>query len=263
MLSRRRTVATAPRLCHPPCPLYRPSLTLVSRRWLCLFFAEPELWHEIEVVGRHEGETEANQRLRLSHQAAQLRRIEAPVHCFRWRQAHLDNATDAAYLACCLSALQHKQLAELRLDAPLGLQGGVSAALQQLASISSLALERCTSLEVCAALQAVGCRLRSLQVQLFDLSPAALSSITQLAQLTALGIWAGAWPDLGTLTRLSQLKQLVLHDGGYSGQEGMHAPEPASFPSGLERFDYSSNSRTFQVTWRLALAPACAMLQTL
>lgn len=196
---------------------------------------------------------------------ARLQRVAPLVQCFSWRQhideeeyeedVELQEAQEAAEAALsrCLSALQPGQLAELRLHGGVSLQGSTGAALQQLASIRSLLLECYMEQGTATAVTAIGSNLRSLHLNTVTLPPAVADSIAQLTQLTELGIQARDWPELGGLTRLGRLKQLVLLGGSDQSERPMQPPPPANFPAGLEQFCFESRQHPFQVRALLAL----------
>lgn len=239
-------------------------MLLVSKRWNRLFFSEPALWHNMHVTA-YCFETVAEQQRRLERREALLRRVAPLARCFTWRQhideeecegyAEVQEAEEAAQvgLARCLSALQPGQLAELRLHGDVSLQGAAGAALRQLTSIRSLLLECCTEQGTATAVAAIGSNLCSLHLHTASLSPAVADSIGQLAQLTELGIQAREWPELGALTRLSQLKQLVLLGSSDQSERPMQPPPPAKFPAGLEQFCFESRQHPFQARALLAL----------
>lgn len=249
-------------------PHCRRSLPLVSRRWRRVYFEEPKLWRSITVRGSHVCERPAERSLRLVRQAAVLRRVAPHVRCFRWEEfTTIVHLADGAGLAHCLSALQHSRLQKLQLCGPcpsVATPAGMSA-LQQLSSLSSLTsleLGACCAAAAANALGALSSHLRSLQLSTQTVTPVLLHSIAQLAQLTTLHIDAYDWPQLGALTRLSQLRQLVLLDHRVHGDNALQPPPPASFPAGLERFSYGSKYRTFQASNRQCVGGRAAALLT-
>lgn len=233
----------------PPC---RRNLLLVSHRWHRLFFAEPRLWRDFEVsivTSQPAAETLA---LQVERQAALLRHVAPLVQRFSWtvlvlghRPGPLSSAGEAG-LGCCLAALQPGRLAQLELWSSVNSLESTGAALQRLAGVTCLVLESRNPDLVAASVASLGSHLRDLQLELEDLPPAVLTSIAQLVQLTALGLAAENWPPLGVLSRLSQLKQLVLLDSGGAAQHRMQPPLPSGLPAALERFSFESLSRTFQ-----------------
>ena len=246
---------------------------LVCHRWHDVFFAEPGLWRSFR-ASNCGVRGSAEQSVLLEQQAALLRRIAPHIMCLTWEQSDYGVPAREA-LVPSLAALPPGRLAELEL---WGFKQDVLVAvvpqLQRLTGVTSLelgckggkaadaALAALSSPTGCLA--ALGSRLRSLRLSIGyedmvsamratqppGLSPAALAGIVQLAQLTALGLSAGRWPPMGSLTRLSQLKQLVLASNSYPPLQIPEIPEPASFPGGLEHF--MLRSRDLQARSRVA-----------
>ncbi|KAI7837611.1 hypothetical protein COHA_008537 [Chlorella ohadii] len=227
------------------------SLVRVSRRWRRVCFDEPALWRSFTVRAYRVSETAAEQVLRLGRRAALLACAARHVRRFRWEE-HTEELQSAAALCLyhCLGALRGSQLEQLQLSGPCTLLAGADAvaALQQLGStVASLHLGACSAGPAGFAAAALGSHLRSLQLSTRELAAALLGSIAQMPQLAALRIEAYAWPDLSPLTRISQLRQLVLLDLRADGQDSMRPPALSTFPSCLERFSFESKHRSFQV----------------
>lgn len=213
--------------------------------------SEPQLWRRFVVRGYHPLDAPGQRPQRLRRRAALLRRVAPHVATFRWEEHTFQRDPGAeAGMARCLSALSGGPVSDLQLcgDCPSLESEVAQAALQHLSSVTRLELGTCSEETVAAALAALGSRLRSLQLRTWELSSEVLESTVQLPQLASLHIEAYAWPALDALTRLSQLKQLVLLDcRGGSVDHGMQPPVPASFSAALERFSYEARHGMFQV----------------
>ncbi len=223
----------------------------VSNRWRRVCFGEPALWHSFTVHARRVSEAATELVLRLGCRAALLARVARLVRRFRWEE-HTEEwqLTAALCLYSCLAALHGGQLEQLQLSGPCPSLAGADAvaALQQLGStVARLHLGACSAGTAAYTAAALCNHLRSLQLSTRELPPALLNSIAHMPQLTALRIEAYVWPDLGPLTRISQLRQLVLLDVRFLGGDEMRPPEPASFPAGLERFSFECKHRSFEV----------------
>ena len=236
----------------------------VSRRWRRVCFAEPALWHSFTVHAYRASEAAGEQALRLGCRAALLWRVARHMRCFRWEENTEEwQLTVALCLYHCLAALRGSQLEQLQLSGPCTSLAGpdAEAALQQLGStVASLHLGACSAGPAAFAAAALGSRLRSLQLSTRELPPALLGSIVRMPQLAALRIEAYAWPDLGPLARISQLRQLVLLDLRVDGEDSLQPPEPASFPSSLDCFSCESKHRSFEVVSCLPVPQCMALL---
>lgn len=249
---------------------------LVSHRWLHAFFAEQGLWHIFTAnsytypgngTGKAAARSAAKRNRRFRRQEVLLQRVAPHIACFHWDtpagfglmsnpglqpRAPSDPPAEAS-LACCLAALHPGRLTELQLPGYFASLGAASSPLRQLTSTTSLALYGHREPVLGAVLGMLGGRLCSLQLSGGHLTATALGSAVQLApQLTALHIEAGKeWPGLGSLTRLRQLKQLVLEGSGPAlGTAPIKPPLPASFPAGLERYSFESRYFDFQASSR-------------
>lgn len=223
----------------------RRSLVCVSRRWQRVFLSEPSLWRWFQVEGHHDA-APAAQSVRLQQRLALLQRVAQHVESFKW-------LAPSAGLATFLLELHPGLLSHLHLRASAqDLFSAAGPALRRLTGVTSLVLRSQEEAAAIAALTTVGSSLHRLHLDdaQLKLTPAGLSSIVKLTQLSDLGLGASQWPTptLGPLTRLSRLKQLAVTN---YGRDALQPPDPASFPGGLESFDYTSYHQPFQASVHL------------
>lgn len=215
-------------------------MTLVSHRWRRLAYAEPQLWHTFRATDVYDPDPENPSEEELQ-KAALLQRVGRHAVRLVWKN---ENYAAEFSLIPCLAAMNSSRLVELELwYCSKSFLEAAGAALQRLTGITSLIMhaEDSSCAPLTLTLAALGSSLRRLlnPWDTHTLTTAGLGSIVQLAQLTHLSLRAFCWPPMGSLTRLSCLKRLVLE---HAGEDALQVPEPCTFPGGLQHFRFITDN---------------------